>query len=106
LILLVQYIYFYASAKRIQRSQLKISAQANNFKHYQGFKKSQIQLSKKSYNTKETIGTISHDIQSPLKYIQVIAKHLIDNPQQDPLIQNTFISFTNPTQLQMILQRI
>jgi hypothetical protein len=80
----VQSRYFYASAKRIQRSQLKISARTNNFKHYQGFKKLNTTV-KEIIQHKKIIGTISHDIQSPLKYIQVIAKHLLDNPQQDPL---------------------
>jgi signal transduction histidine kinase len=94
-------LYFYASAKRIQRSQLKISARTKQLlSTIKDLKKAKYHLSKEIIQHKKIIGTISHDIQSPLKYIQVIAKHLLDNPQQDPLSKKYIASiYKSTTQL-------
>lgn len=94
-------LYYYASAKRIQRSQLKISARTKQLlSTIKDLKKAKYNLSKEIIQHKKIIGTISHDIQSPLKYIQVIAKHLLDNPQQGTLSKKYIASiYKSTTQL-------
>ncbi len=94
-------LYYYAVAKRIQRSKLKVSAQTKQLLNtIKDLKKTKYNLSKEIIQHKKIIGTISHDIQSPLKYIQVIAKHLLDNPQQGTLSKKYIASiYKSTTQL-------
>lgn len=70
--------YYAITINKLTSSQKKLKNQKNRLrtiiKDLQQTKKS---LSTEIIQNKKIIGTISHDIKSPLKYIQVIAKHLI-----------------------------
>lgn len=94
-------LYYYAIAKRITASRLNVISQKRELlKTIKDLKKTKDNLSKEIIQHKKIIGTISHDIQSPLKYIQVIAKHLHENAQQDPLSQKYITSiYKSTTQL-------
>ncbi len=70
--------YYYGSTiKKLTIARNKLKSQKEKLQStIADLEKTKINLSTEIIQNKKIIGTISHDIRSPLKYIQVIAKHL------------------------------
>lgn len=70
-------IYYAVTIKKLTTAHQKLENQKNKL-HATiiNLEKTKENLSTEIIQNKKIIGTISHDIRSPLKYIQVIAKHL------------------------------
>lgn len=71
-------IYYTTMIKKLTFSKQKLSRQKNQLKSIiKDLEKTKEDLNTGIIQHKKTVGTISHDIRSPLKYIQLISKHLM-----------------------------
>jgi len=75
--------YYSAMLQKIIKSKLELNQQKEQLEAIiKDLEKTKQDLSTEIIQHKKIIGTISHDIRSPLKYIQLIAKHLSANTKK------------------------
>ncbi|MCG9794060.1 sensor histidine kinase [Flavobacterium algicola] len=82
-------LYYNGTIKKILISKQKLSIQKKHLQNIiNDLEKTKESLSTEIIQHKKIIGTISHDIRSPLKYIQLIAKHLSSETKkkEDPIL--------------------
>lgn len=88
-------IYYSAMLQKLIKSKLELNQQKEQLEAIiNDLEKTKEDLNTEIIQHKKIIGTISHDIRSPLKYIQLIAKHLSTNTKKikDPIIHKYVIS--------------
>lgn len=75
--------YYSAMLQKIIKSKLELKQQKEQLEAIiNDLEKTKLDLYTEIIQHKKIIGTISHDIRSPLKYIQLIAKHLSSNTKK------------------------
>jgi K+-sensing histidine kinase KdpD len=76
-------IYYSAMLQKIIKSKQELNQQKEQLEAIiKDLEKTKQELHTEIIQHKKIIGTISHDIRSPLKYIQLIAKHLSSNTKK------------------------
>ena len=77
-------VYYSAMLQKIFKSKLELNQQKEQLEAIiHDLEKTKQELHTEIIQHKKIIGTISHDIRSPLKYIQLIAKHLCTSTKKN-----------------------